>query len=128
MRKLITAHQAIVALRGVVAEAGRDYRYEKIGGECRYVHNGEPSCGVGRVLVRLGLPIAELAKYEGLSALGLGSYLTNNCEKRGLPLLLAEDASKVLDEFQHNQDQAAPWGDALDAAENEFRSLATATA
>lgn len=53
--------QKIIAGIRKLAEEQPDFRYHPPDGDtCVYIHNGEGSCGVGRVLLDLGLITPEL--------------------------------------------------------------------
>ncbi|MFF5433443.1 hypothetical protein ACFY5K_25845 [Streptomyces griseofuscus] len=116
----INDEQIMMALRDVVAEnPERVYKAPAVmsgseGGTCFYVHvdddgQEEPGCIVGTVLHRLGVPLAELKKKEGLGALAA---------IRGLePQVLATHKTQaVLRDIQIRQDRGAPWGEAYTAA------------
>ena len=49
------------AMSVIVGEAGEGFRYE---GPCKYVKNEAPSCLIGRVLARLGMPLAIMAEWD----------------------------------------------------------------
>lgn len=102
-----TDEQVMTTLRAVVAERP-DYVYEEIAGDdsCLYVHNGAPSCLVGHVLFRLGLPLDVLSENEGGSP-GM------SVREFGI----SHRAADVLDIAQARQDVGESWGDALAAAE-----------
>ena len=134
MTELITATQAIEALRAVVAEAGPDhiYRIPKGYDTCRYVEqdaDGQrvPSCGVAKALHRLGVPIEELTKWESLSADSMsreGDYLPPAVAALGGRTLTTPGAGRVFYAFQSKQDTNYSWGVALVRAEYEYAQLA----
>lgn len=84
------------------------------GPKCLYVAEGKPSCGVGVVLHRLGVPLEVLAHLDyddcgaGTAASGLDDY-ENGC-------LVDTKAAKLLGEFQGQQDDGMPWQEALEWA------------
>lgn len=95
-------------LRTVVAE-NPDFVYEPPGGmdeDCKYVHDGAPSCLVGHVMSRLGFPLVEFARFEGQSP-----------GQIDVALSISSRAADVLDIAQARQDVGESWGDALTAAE-----------
>lgn len=125
----LEAGPVLRALREVVAEAGRDHQYHgkgyapnstQVPRECNYVTAGKPDCIVARTLFRLGVPIAVLDQWEGISAWGM-------CEANhvaGYPTpLLTDNAASILDRAQGMQDRNHPWGSCLDAAEDRAREL-----
>jgi hypothetical protein len=124
MTKTITSYQAYTALYHVVQESpnGRDTVYEppvpEYPGRCLYTYNGEPSCGVGKALAALGVPLNVLTILDTSSPsnngpLAAGSdYFTWNLEREGFRL--TAEAHDALSRFQRLQDRACTWGEALD--------------
>lgn len=101
-------------LRAVVAERP-DYIYEPPTVRpdpmtaCYYVHGEAPGCLIGHVLNRLGVPLPELARWEGQSADDVANETLNIT---GHP----DAVAKVLTELswaQNFQDGGRSWGDAL---------------
>ena len=116
---LINHRQAIEALRAVVAEAGLDYVYEKPNGnDCFYTWDGKPSCGVGRALHRLGVPMHVLHLWENSNAYSL----CDNDPDEMRPALTTPLGARVFQFFQSRQDDGKTWSDALTAAEYEYNS------
>jgi hypothetical protein len=119
------AELALATMRDIVAEAGADYVYVKPDGyHCAYVApgaDGQPSasCLIARVLTRLGLPLAELAKWDmgGESALGYGIHFGTSAHVVAESLGLSELTGEVLNAGQSAQDEGRVWGDALAEAE-----------
>lgn len=108
----VSAERVIEVLREVVAERP-DYVYSAPegrrahGATCFYVHgegtDAVPGCVVGVVLNRLGVPLEDLAEYEGDTAQHMATrFLTT-------PL----SAADVLRRVQIEQDQGASWATAL---------------
>ena len=90
------------ALFEVVAEFGPDYVYHRPDGQnCLYVHNGAPHCLAGKVLRKLGVPLAQLSAKEGSGC----SRFTN--------VGLNVNALSVLQTAQEAQDRGKTWGYAL---------------
>jgi hypothetical protein len=126
MTETITSYQVYTALYHVVQESsnGRDTVYEPPVPEhpdkCVYAYNGEPSCGVGKALAVLGVPLDVLTILDTSSPLNGGplaagsDYFTWNLERKGFRLTHA--AHDVLSRFQYQQDRARTWGEALDYA------------
>lgn len=135
-RSPVDVPEVLEHLRAVVAEVGPDYRYEcpverqldtlaSVGlvGRCVYAHDDCPSCIIGRVFARLGVPIEEIAALDDpdwpLSISGLW-------HKGALPLPMTNHAVAVLTAAQRIQDTGASaregdtrwtWGVALELAE-----------
>jgi hypothetical protein len=56
MEKEITTKTLFRAIEEVVAEVGDDFVYQSPeAGECKYLHNRQPSCLFGRGLTKLGI-------------------------------------------------------------------------
>lgn len=104
--------QFIDAIRAIVAETGEDHVYERIDDgndphrSCWYVHDGQPSCLIGRALHRIGVPLDLLARNEGTSALSLMEDIGGFSYTVRLAADLAQDV-------QDGQDKGNTWGDAL---------------
>lgn len=114
--KIDTA-RAVELLRELVAETGDDFRYKRLperGGQCVYVHNGQPSCGVGRALTSAGVSVEAL---EALDSMFLGgttissSLAESLLADRGVSLTLG--AQKVFGIFQKEQDEGESYGTAM---------------
>jgi len=111
MPEFLTYDRALELLREVIAEKGEDFVYEPIGEDetCLYVHDDQPSCIVGHVLVRAGVSLPELVAVE-------------TCTPRDVtraPAFLTwadERARRLLTRVQDGQDNSKPWGLALDIA------------
>ena len=98
-------------LRTVVAE-NPDFIYEPPGGpdeSCKYVHDDAPSCLVGHVMSRLGLPLDILSAREGVSPVQIGGALG-----------ISARAADALTAAQDWQDQGETWSDARAAAERHW--------
>ncbi|WP_030997529.1 hypothetical protein [Streptomyces sp. NRRL F-5630] len=116
----VTADEVMSTLRAVVAERP-DYVYARPEADnraaaCLYVHHDDgtakPGCLVGTVLHRLGVPLVELAKWEGEGACSMVPSVTN---------LEWEDTSTLaLQTAQEAQDAGVTWAEALAAAEDAF--------
>lgn len=107
-----TDNQVRDMLRTVVAE-NPDFVYEAPGGPdevaCKYVHDGAPSCLVGHVMSRLGLPLDILSANEGASPCQIGGDLG-----------ISVRAADALTEAQDYQDQEYTWSDSLAHAERHW--------
>ena len=103
----VTWFRAYELLRELVAEFGEDYVYEPPDGEaCRYVHDGRPSCGVGYVLVRAGVPVEVLQAVDGSDFAAVHEAVV-------FEEYVEPDALDLLSDFQDAQDARVPWGEAL---------------
>lgn len=114
--------QKIIAGIRKLAEEQPDFRYCPPDGDtCVYIHNGEGSCGVGRVLLDLGLITPELehdrARVKGASV--------NACLAHDLlsHLNVAVDSHEArwIVNFQFDQDDARPWGRAVETADHSVK-------
>lgn len=105
---MFTAKDLKEALYTVVEQAGKDYVYQ--GDKCRYVHYGEPDCGIARALVLLGMPIEELKEWD----------MTPIAQ---VPTQLNFEARAVASAFQRRQDKRYAWGDCLEAAMHVYLLL-----
>lgn len=104
----------------VVAEKGEDYVYRPPNGrdECVYVHNGECSCLVARVLHKLGVSIEDLARLDTASEGGGAVAVWQAIEVGLIPgLTFTPEAREALMSAQFAQDGFKTWGEALQAAE-----------
>ncbi|MCX5201507.1 hypothetical protein OG897_08590 [Streptomyces sp. NBC_00237] len=121
--------EAMQVLRQVVLE-NPDYIYkvpshyevygdgtEDLDGTCFYVHKNEsgglesPGCLVGQVGARMGLSLADMSKYEGLSARQmLGKLLPS----------LSEAVLRTLDHVQDKQDNGFTWKEAYELTVGEL--------
>jgi hypothetical protein len=95
----------------------RDERVDENGDmqgiNCRYVEDGNPSCLVGRVLFRAGVPIEAIhnldTQWNGMSeSIGDAKFPDD--------VNLTLDAREVLQAAQTSQDAGQTWGEALRSA------------
>lgn len=120
MKDPITAEQALAGLRAAVAERGRDYVDQlAANGACRYVIDGGPSCIAATALFKVGVPVEELARWEGNSVRAMKA--DRRVDASGRMGFLTEDAVMVLTRAQQHQDVGRTWGEALDVSEGFFR-------
>lgn len=89
-----------------MAEAGEDYLYTSSLEKCTYVRDGEPSCLIGRVLAKHGVPLEVLTEWDECESSGIAVISPNFIEDRALI---------ILTEVQKRQDQGSTWGAALKA-------------
>lgn len=95
-----TDEEFIRALREI-SESYPDRIYRSIPGNgCRYVHDGCPSCLIGHVMHRLGVPLDELECWEGVNVAIV--------VKRMMPGI-SPSLRKSLMKIQARQDSGLPW-------------------
>jgi hypothetical protein len=121
--QVLTFEQARQAAQQLIEEKGRDYRYEFAGGFCVYVADDTPSCGVGHILFRLGVPLAVLRELDhGLGGSPGGSIgvsqplFGRKLAEHGFKLSLDDGCRLALQKFQMRQDDGFPWGRCYDFA------------
>lgn len=123
----LTYDEAVTLAKAVVAEFGVDYvdplSESENGAEvCMYVDDGKPSCIVAQIMHRHGVPLSELAKWEGLNGFDMGPRgvnTINGFDRRRSPTapLVADDrTARFLGHLQEVQDSNGTWGRALDWA------------
>lgn len=114
---MITAEQAITALREVVA-GNEDYVYQPpVGSMCVYVHDGKPSCLVAQVLSKLGVGIDDLGRLDHKSTDHFDSPVPVTAYRLSDHMPIEDRASGILGYAQSRQDLGETWGEALAAAE-----------
>lgn len=108
----LTLDRAQQLAREVVEEFGADYVYPEEHRQfcagvkmCVYVHDGKPSCLVGQILARHGVPVVDMALMEFRGAFKVTQDLVP-----GTPL----DTLRFLDRIQGQQDEGWSWGSVLD--------------
>ena len=116
---IVTRDRVVEVTKQVVAEHGMEHVYEKpmvnrLGGEmamCLYVHNGRPSCLVGHVLHRLGVPLDVLAQGDDQSqdASSMCYEVLYNTD------FADEMIASFLSTVQATQDAGYTWGYALES-------------
>lgn len=121
---LLDAATAMRLLEEVVAAKGEDYVYvpRSSDGACTYLHGRKPGCIVGHVLIRHGVPVEVIRKWEDRSADSLyhGGGLPNAAT---LTPLTDEPTAVILQQAQEIQDQGKPWGEALLKARGMYERL-----
>lgn len=106
----VTTEQVLAALERLV-KGREDFVYqEPLDGEgCRYVWNGQPSCGVAQVAVAEGwATVEELARLEGCGPDAVLGWTWDG--------VCGVSPASVLTRFQVAQDGEHPWGEALEYA------------
>lgn len=120
----LTYDDAVTLAKAVVAEFGIDYvdlLSDPDGGAevCMYVDHGKPSCIVAQILHRHGVPLSELAKWEGLNGSDMGPKgvnTINGYDRRRsptAPLVADNRTAQFLGYLQQVQDGGGTWGRAL---------------
>lgn len=119
MADQITTAAVTATIRQVVKEYGEDYVYPpaQSGDNCQYVIDDKPSCLVGVVLARLGVPITHL-KAGDASEGHFGATAEDLIPRlQWAGVINFEEPSKVahaLRQAQYVQDVARSWGIALE--------------
>ena len=120
--------RVLAVMSEVVDEYGREYDYLAEYSTCVYVANGEPSCLVGHVAFRLGLPLETMAgdnptAFESINGCAIDTRMDHRPDQPlRLPWAreLTPGALHVLRAAQSVQDGAvdsdSTWGEALDTA------------
>lgn len=123
----IDYNTAVSTANEIIAEAGPDHVYEMTVTHgstrlvCSYLEEDEngmltvPSCIVGRILHKLGVPASAMEPYNtGATASQLlGTLSTDEL------LTFTPKASNFLSKLQLEQDSKEPWGDAMEMAVGE---------
>ena len=115
----------------ILGEFGHDYVYPgSEHGDCKYVRDGKPSCLVGHVFFRAGVPLEDL---EWLDVRPIGSCSDPACDcdgtegtnageapkylkQRGIELEFNSGIGAALDSVQRAQDAGMTWGDSWGTA------------
>lgn len=98
-----TKEQLKEALGRVVAERGRLTVYvPPVGDDCVYIHDGCPSCLIGRALVDLGVHPLDLERYDDTS-------VTADV----LPYWADGETELYALKVQVRQDDRKPWGECI---------------
>jgi hypothetical protein len=118
----LTEEQAVTLMRQVVFEYGEDYTYTApevedpdlgvSGSTCMYVLNNKPSCLLGHVLHRAGVPLQTLHQHE----YSLVSALFKPVGDIEPPCRAEPYLVEALLAAQSQQDNGQSWGE----AEQEF--------
>ena len=109
----INKDRALDLLREVV-QGNEEYKYQFVSkgkGEsgCFYVHDGQPSCGIGKALALAGIPIAVLKKMDKNDQ-GLNIDAAANIAEAKACFKLSFPALRIFAIFQDYQDNSEPWG------------------
>ena len=119
MPEIKTCDEAVELLSQVVEEYGRDHVYvsPRGGPYCFYVHDGQPSCLIGHVLMRAGFAldlIAELDHSFEMPNATAFSLVADLIHQRSGFEGVTEHVCGVLGQAQTLQDLGYTWGKILD--------------
>lgn len=112
-----------------IKQRGEDYKYEKQGFSCLYVHPSEvwneeyeeydlnyedatPGCLVGLAFIKAGVPTTEFESCNDEDSRALVRHL----KREGFIESATEDAQQFLYNAQASQDNGHSWGVAVEAA------------
>lgn len=122
----IDADKAVELLKEAVKERGEDFVYPRSNNGCKYVINNQPSCLVGVVLSRAGVPIAVLLDLDTSRRVpiihdgnDLVVSMSQPISQAYLPedvVVLTDEARLVLTVAQNCQDRGESWGRAVSKA------------
>lgn len=118
---VITPEVVISGLKALVDESGEDYVYTPVEGEygtrCVYVNGESASCGVGRFLANLGVPLERLREADGENCGGglPANDLLEELSGEGV-ISIDEKSISALWRFQGENDLYQPWGYAVEYA------------
>lgn len=130
--KTLTPRHALRLMADVVAEFGGGHVYKRVPSQgpcnsdgCLYLQkdkdgNDCPSCLVGHVLARWGLPLDLLSRWNGLTAYSLAQEMRHD---NGVAFEILDEAVELLVVAQESQDSGEPWGTALAKAVGTFVNL-----
>jgi hypothetical protein len=116
----IQVRNVLAVINTVVAEAGEDFKYGKKPTDasplniCMYVWEGKADCLAARVLALLGMPLDDMAKYEGNGCDQMVHGPTSGSDRPQAPVGLYGLAT--LRAAQNYQDRGVAWGECRDAA------------
>lgn len=116
----IQVRNVLAVIDTVVAEAGEDFKYEKKPVDnspyniCVYVWERKADCLAARVLALLGMPLDDMAKYEGNACDRMAPSSLTNSDRPVAPVGLY--ALATLRAAQNYQDRGVAWGECRDAA------------
>lgn len=104
----------------LLEEFGEDYVYPHWRVSCVYVRDEAPSCIVGHVLQRVGVPLEALkfldarpSTVSGLPPLGTEARDVDLwLNEFGVDIEITHEARRMLQRIQFSQDHGKAWGDA----------------
>lgn len=112
----LTDQDVINTLAEIVSEYGDDHVYEAPMDRCVYVHGGQPSCLVGKMLHKVGIPLEKLEKFDLDN--GTPAAMAISCLMQADVIDVSSEAIQALSEVQSTQDAGYPWGVALQSAKS----------
>jgi hypothetical protein len=99
----------------IIEEVGEDFVYVPPGGLlCMYVWEYKPSCVIGKILHRLGVPLSELSGCEYQSVIRIPSILEDSPSIAALGFTIRD--WEFLRLIQVRQDEEERYGDILEFA------------
>lgn len=113
----LTLNKAVEITNSLIEEFGEDYVYPpaRVGAACTYVKDEAPSCLVGHILHKVGVPLGRLKVAD------VASYGTSEGADRLIGSLIEEGvvhlepkAREFLVQVQANQDAGETWADSRD--------------
>lgn len=120
--------QRAVQLAEEVVSGKEDFVYSPndgvvVGITCTYERDGQPSCVVGQIFARLGVPVEELKLIDKQEHPGV-THGYSTSARVVTPYLFETDEKTVqfLNFLQRWQDNGASWGEALNEAKTAFDS------
>lgn len=117
-QKSMTADEVLGIMAQVVAEYGEDFVYTKVipAGYtypvCQNWHDGCPSCLIGHIMHRWGMPEDVL---ENNRSMGVTTLLSR-FQVRHINMRIEAGAQRAMTAAQNAQDEGVPWGDCLEKA------------
>lgn len=117
MDKIVLNKAQVLSITGdLLTEFGEDYVYQPQGEEqrCDYVRGEEPSCIVGQILYRAGVPLGRLREADA-ATYGAGVPADNLIMSLIDEGVLSSDVGVIpfLAAVQREQDAGEPWGSAV---------------
>ncbi|MGW0087826.1 hypothetical protein ACWDWS_02225 [Streptomyces sp. NPDC003328] len=106
----------VVSERPEYSYSSPEFMTREDGMSCFYVHKDEEGnnvsagCAIGVVLNRLGVPLEELEKYEGMTSAQIVPKLVTGVQRKTV---------HVLNAMQAYQDEHMHWGEAYAKATGE---------
>lgn len=105
----ITLEAAIAKVAEVVDEKP-DFVYEQPTPDgCVYLHEGEPSCLIGVVLHRFGVPLREAIYEKGVCSNSDGAGIALEKLRNGEYVTYEEFVPEYFQQVQDTQDAGQPW-------------------
>lgn len=99
-----------------IADENPDFVYQQIpnelGASCKYVHDGQPSCLIGRAFWNLGLIDATLEQQEHENTSGAASMVKYTLHDK---VTSTEADREALAHIQDYQDNGMAWGFAVES-------------